>query len=375
MVALLLALALGLGHEGLGRALEAWTVTGTSTPALLARALVVRRRNAARMGEYAARLREEKALKGTRVLVTGATSGLGKGIAGHLALAGASLVCPHRRAMGPGELQAAIAHDANDALRTFGGTSNVRAEDVDVLGIPGFDLSSFSSIERTVSELARAGVRVSALINNAGLVSVSGAPTENGFEQTFGVNFLGTAHFTQLLRAHGVLDRGSRVVMVGSEEHRQHTIYASEEEANLLGRPSNQSAWLNTFDAMARYGRSKLLLNAYAHELARRWAADEIAVYDVCPGPVASDIARDAPRLVATAVAAVLRWVFPTAAEAALPVVALAVEPTFAFGSGEPVHHHMSEPRAAGGGASDEAAGAWVWARAQERIEARGPRS
>lgn len=368
LVALLAAAAVLLETGGLSGPLEAWTLRGTSTPALLARAFVVRRRNAARMRAYAAQLRTDKPLAGTRVLVTGATSGLGGGIAGHLALAGASLVCPHRRPMAAGELQAAIARSATAALGEFGGPSRapLRAEEVDVLGVGGFDLSSFASIERTAAELADAGVRVSALINNAGLVSGSGAPTEQGFERAFGVNFLGTAYWTLLLRAHGVLLPGARVVMVGSEEHRQHII----DTDTTLGAPAPHASWR---DAMARYGRSKLLLSVFAHELGRRWRAD-IAVYDICPGPVASDIARDAPPLVASAVAFALRWAFPSAAEAALPVVALAVDAGFAAEHGAPVHHHMSEPRPAGGNASDPALGAWVWAQAQALAEARGPR-
>mmetsp|Transcript_21336 Transcript_21336/g.49802 ORF Transcript_21336/g.49802 Transcript_21336/m.49802 type:complete len:226 (+) Transcript_21336:883-1560(+) len=143
--------------------------------------------------------------------------------------------------------------------------------------------------------------------------------------------------------------------MIGSEEHRQHTF---EPWGQLDSTPASAS-WL---DAMARYGSSKLLLSAAAHELSRRWAADKLTVYDVCPGPVASDIARDTPLLVAWAVAAVLHMMLPSAAEAALPVVALAVDPAFAFGRGAPVHHHMSEARAAGGNAIDEAFGAWVLA-------------
>ena len=248
--------------------------------------------------------------------------------------------------MAAGELAAAIARSANDALREFDGksgdaadaerTAPLSAQEVDVLGVPGFDLSSFGAIERTAAELARAGVHVSAIVNNAGLVSVSGAATEQGFEQTFGVNFVGTAYWTQLLRQHAVIGRGARVIMVGSEEHRQHAL--EPDAAEPLGAPTRAS-WAN---AMARYGRSKLLLCAYAHELGRRWRADEIAVYDACPGPVASDIARDAPAPVALALAAVLRWTFPSAAEAALPVIALAVDDAFAFGARAPVHHHLS---------------------------------
>jgi NAD(P)-dependent dehydrogenase (short-subunit alcohol dehydrogenase family) len=364
------ALVCALIAMRVGPGFEAWTLSSTSTPGLLARALVVRHRNRARMQAYAHSLRTGRPLAGKRVLVTGATSGLGRGIAGHLALAGASLVLPYRRAMSEAELKRAVLESVNQTLALAEAADGAVAsllcrDELEVLGIPGFDLASFDSIERTVEQLAATGVRLDALVNNAGLVSVRGSPTAEGFEATFGVNFLGTVHWTQLLRERGVLGPGSRVVMVGSEEHRQHSIEAPARPTHL-GVQLTPASWLNSMD---RYGRSKLLLNAYAHELSRRWAHGHgIAVYDVCPGPVASEIARDAPPLVAAAVSAMLRATFPSAAEAALPVVALAVDPAFALDTGASVHHHMSEPRVAGGGASGEEAGAWVWAQAQQLI-------
>mmetsp|Transcript_21336 Transcript_21336/g.49801 ORF Transcript_21336/g.49801 Transcript_21336/m.49801 type:complete len:246 (+) Transcript_21336:159-896(+) len=212
----LLAIAFALCATPLLGALEAWTLKGTRTPALLARAVLVRHRNAERMRAYATSLHAGAPLAGVRVLLTGATSGLGLGIAGQLALGGASLVLPYRRPIGLPELRESIAASANDALRlrTRHPGSQPRppllADEVDdVLGLPGFDLASFSSIERTADQLARAGVRVSALVDNAGVVSLSGS-SEQGFESTFAVNFLGTLYFTLLLKQSGVLPRGPR---------------------------------------------------------------------------------------------------------------------------------------------------------------------
>jgi NAD(P)-dependent dehydrogenase (short-subunit alcohol dehydrogenase family) len=181
------------------------------------------------------------------------------------------------------------------------------------------------------------------------LASISSeAPTGRSFEATFGVNFIGSAYW---------------IVMVGSEEHRQHVI-----RRRPLGVPPAGATWR---DAMERYGWSKICLNAYAHELRRRWPGH--AVYDVCPGPVASEIGREAPPAVARALSFLLRMVFPTPAEAALPVLRLAFDESFAVDRGAPVHHHMSEARPAGGDAADADVGAWVWSETQRLIQSRGP--
>ena len=50
----------------------------------------------------------------------------------------------------------------------------------------------------------------------------------------------------------------------------------------------------SVFNAMDRYAYSKLLLTTWSHELARR-APRNLIVRDICPGPVASQIAREAP--------------------------------------------------------------------------------
>ena len=43
---------------------------------------------------------------------------------------------------------------------------------------------------------------------------------------------------------------------------------------------------------ISRYADSKLALTSFTLELADRWK-DDITVYDMCPGPVASSIASD----------------------------------------------------------------------------------
>ncbi len=96
---------------------------------------------------------------------------------------------------------------------------------------------------------------------------------------------------------------------------------------------------------------------------------------DVCPGPVASDIARAAPWPINKIVAWGMRHTFQTPERAALPVVKLALSGAAAFpqasdisGAGS-VHFHMSEPRLALAEASDVASGEWLWRMASSALE------
>jgi NAD(P)-dependent dehydrogenase (short-subunit alcohol dehydrogenase family) len=163
------------------------------------------------MRAYAQQLHSGRPLDGMRALVTGGTAGLGRGIVGHLAISGAALVLPHRRAFSAAELEASVAQSVAEVEKEYGdaaATATAPAAAVggsraryDVLGLPEFDLGSFESLERAAHALASANVQVDVLINNAGLVSVSGNATAHGFEATFGVNFIGSAYWTQL-RSH-----------------------------------------------------------------------------------------------------------------------------------------------------------------------------
>ena len=96
---------------------------------------------------------------------------------------------------------------------------------------------------------------------------------------------------------------------------------------------------------------------------------------DVCPGPVASDIARAAPWPINKIVAWGMRHMFQTPERAALPVVKLALQGAAAFPEASEashaaaVHFHMSEPRPALAEAIDIASGEWIWRMADNALE------
>ena len=365
--------------------------TGDGTMSLLLRGFAIRRRHASRL-QQVARAIHAGALRGKVVLVTGTGRGLGSGIAAHLAAGGVQLILPQRKGGDVPVLRQRLARTGTDAMRACAkdphAVPQLAPSDIDVRSPScGLEMGSLASIDRFVDELASQGVLLDGLINNAGMVPISGGVTAEGFEPAFGINYLGTAHLTLELHRRGLLKPDATIVNVTSEEHRQAS-FASVLDAPL---PSTQQAPsgaqldakgphgerrlgahlgalpvdASVFNAMERYAFSKLLLTTFSHELARRVPC---TIKDVCPGPVASEIARDAPWPLGDLTLVGMWLTFPSPSDAALPIV----ERLLADKTAD-VHYHMSEVRAAGSHAQDAAVGEWLWKQTAELLRTRQP--
>jgi NAD(P)-dependent dehydrogenase (short-subunit alcohol dehydrogenase family) len=85
-------------------------------------------------------------------------------------------------------------------------------------------------------------------------------------------------------------------------------------------------------ESTARYGWTKLLLLTFARDLGRRLAngkggLPDVSVHALCPGPVASNIAREAPAAARPFAKLFFALFFQPPNAAALPVVYLASSP------------------------------------------------
>jgi NAD(P)-dependent dehydrogenase (short-subunit alcohol dehydrogenase family) len=176
------------------------------------------------------------------VVVTGANSGLGLGLAGRLAAAGADVVMAIRnRAKG----EAAIAE--------------IRAGVPDAkLTIRSLDLSSLAAVAALGEQLNAEGRPIDILVNNAGVMTPPERDTTaDGFELQFGSNHLGhfalTAHLLPLLRGA----KGARVVSLSSLAARYGRIHFDDPQFE------------KKYSAMAAYGQSKLAVLMFARELDR----------------------------------------------------------------------------------------------------------
>ncbi|MFJ3406530.1 SDR family oxidoreductase [Promicromonospora sp. NPDC090134] len=181
-------------------------------------------------------------LAGKRALVTGASDGMGLGMATRLAAAGAEVVMPVRN---PRKGEAAVATirrtvpDARLLLRTL-------------------DLSSLDSVAALGDTLREEGRPIHLMINNAGVMRPpSRQTTADGFELQTGTNHLGhfalVGHLLPLLR-----DGGARVTSQVSVAARRGSINWDD------------LSWERSYDVMRAYAQSKIAFGLFGLELERR---------------------------------------------------------------------------------------------------------
>jgi NAD(P)-dependent dehydrogenase (short-subunit alcohol dehydrogenase family) len=145
-----------------------------------------------------------------------------------------------------------------------------------------------------------------------------------------------------------------RIVFVSSEVHRS----APPIDAATLG---NYRTY-NLFTGMRQYAHSKLAVCTYASTLSRRLRDDrgvDVAVHAICPGPVDSNMARNAPAWVKPVLRPLMHRFFASPADAARPVTYLAASP--AIEGQTDLYLHRSEVKDAADPARDAARGDAVW--------------
>ncbi|OBA83293.1 dehydrogenase [Mycolicibacterium elephantis] len=194
-------------------------------------------------------------LSGKRIIVTGATNGVGLATATTLARAGAHVILAVRN----------LELGAQRAAGMGGDTSVVK-----------LDLADQSSV-RAFPDLFDGEVDI--LINNAGLVAERRSDTVDGFEITLGTNFLGPFALTNLL-----LERvRSKIINVGSDAHKMASIAFDDPHLRI-----------RKWSAFPAYARSKLAVMLWGLELDRRLreAGSPVSCYLTHPGWVASNLSN-----------------------------------------------------------------------------------
>ncbi|TGB15157.1 SDR family oxidoreductase [Streptomyces sp. MZ04] len=181
-------------------------------------------------------------LSGKRAVVTGASDGIGLGLATRLAAAGAEVLLPVRN---PHKGEAAI------------GTIRRTAPDANV-SLRELDLSSLDSVAALGGTLREEGRPIHLLINNAGVMTPPDRQTTaDSFELQFGTNHLGhfalVAHLLPLLRAGR-----ARVTS-------QVSIAANQGAINW-----DDLNWERSYDGMKAYSQSKIAFGLFGLELDRR---------------------------------------------------------------------------------------------------------
>ncbi|MEU6389679.1 SDR family oxidoreductase [Streptomyces sp. NPDC046939] len=180
-------------------------------------------------------------LDGRRALVTGASDGIGLGIATRLAAAGAEVLLPVRN---PAKGRAAV-----ESIRRAVPDADVSPHTL--------DLSSLDSVAALGDTLRADGRPIHLLVNNAGVMTPpERQTTADGFELQFGTNHLGhfalVGHLLPLLRAGR-----ARVTSQISVAANQHAINWQD-----LG-------WERSYNGMKAYSQSKIAFGLFGLELQR----------------------------------------------------------------------------------------------------------
>jgi NAD(P)-dependent dehydrogenase (short-subunit alcohol dehydrogenase family) len=206
-------------------------------------------------------------------VVTGANSGIGKETALGLARMGARvvLVCRNEEK----------GRQALEDIRRETGSSQ--------LDLLIADMSSFESVRAVAAQIRQRYPRLDVLINNAGTAIVRRARSADGIEMTVAGNHLGPALLTLLLLDLLKSSAPSRVVNVSSEAHRG----ARFDLNSLQSLASSEGSTRRGFGpppSLKAYGQSKLMMNAFTFELARRLQGTGVTVNCLHPGVVATNI-------------------------------------------------------------------------------------
>jgi retinol dehydrogenase 12 len=199
-------------------------------------------------------------MQGKVVVITGATSGIGRVAAEYLAALGARLVL--------------VARDRARADRTLARLRHIAPSVAHCVHYA--DLSRLAEMKRVAAVIAAAEPRIDVLINNAGAFFNTRRVTEDGLEMTFALN-----HMAYFVLTAGLIDRlkaaaPARVVSTASGAHRS----ASLDFDDL------QTA--KGYAGFKAYGRSKLCNILFTRELARRLSGRGVSANCLHPGFVAT---------------------------------------------------------------------------------------
>jgi len=199
-------------------------------------------------------------LEGKTAVVTGPTSGIGKGTALELATMGASVVLVARNP----EKCAAVAEE----IRARG------AEGIEIIA----DLSLLSEAKRATDDILTLDRPIDILVNNAGLVNQRRTLTSEGLEQTMAVNYF--APFAMTLKLLPALRRAdaARIVNVTSNSY-------------VIGRIDFDDLTFKRFYwPLGPYAASKLGNIYFTKELAKRLEGTCITVNAVHPGLIFTNL-------------------------------------------------------------------------------------
>ncbi len=238
-------------------------------------------------------------------MITGSSSGLGFATAVEMAKRGAEVIMAVRSGI----------PSRGERVKELSGSDKVSMLFV--------DLSDVDSILKFAEELKKKFNKIDILVCNAAVVPKKSRKTPQGFEQMFMVNYFAKFLLVSKLLDLNIFNRSKgqvpRIIFVSSESHRNPKTF------DLKGFGEYQDFKIGK--VMELYGHYKLLMTTFANELSRRLNpgdATDYSVFALCPGPVNSNIAREAPKVFQPLLKLTFSIFFRSPERASEPVIYLA---------------------------------------------------
>jgi len=247
-------------------------------------------------------------MTGKTCVVTGANSGIGKETALALAKMGARVVLVCR-----------------DQQKGEAAVADIRREAPPAqLELLIADMSSFASVRALAGQIREKCPRLDVLINNAGAAVPKRTLSADGIEMTVAGNHLGAALLTLLLLDLLKASAPARIINVSSEAQRNARLDMNDLQFER-----------RKYQALAAYGQSKLLMNAFTFELARRLAGTGVTANCLHPGVVRTNIWPSNPPLLFKIILGVMKPFMLDSKRGAEVTIYLATSPDVTNVTGE----------------------------------------
>ena len=204
-------------------------------------------------------------IKDKNVLITGATSGIGRAAAVKLSSIGANIYF--------------VARDESKAKLLVDDINKISGKEA----IPIIaDLSSQSDIRKAAQKFNKLNLPLHVLLNNAGLINKERKETVDGLEEVFAINHLAYFLLTMLLIDRLKEASNSRIVNVSSGAH-----------AFVKGFNFEDYQAKNTYKPFQVYGYSKLANILFTKKLSDILKEDNITVNCLHPGVVGTSFGQN----------------------------------------------------------------------------------
>lgn len=276
---------------------------------------------------------DENRIDGKTCLVTGANTGLGFAIAVDLAKRGGKVIMACRSQI----------PEAGEKVKKLSGSENVVMKYL--------DLSKIDTIHNFVKELKDENVKLDYTILNAGVALPKARKTASGLDEIFLVNYLSNFILLNLSLTSGIIpnvtisknrkvdDKPSRVIFISSDSHQKSSFIDHDEFGRYFEYGLKKG--------MNNYSYYKLVLNTLAIEISKRVNTNpenpDVSFNVICPGPVNTDIVREAPWIVKVALKGIFSIFFQSPEKAAKAVSYITISDDFEGKTAQ--YMHMFNPK------------------------------